>query len=179
MASRFPARLHQQLPPLFRLKHICTYFPSTGARLNPVKMRFSVSFSSLVLFAAAALGAPTEPAAVAVRDVDIPESVRNATVLGVDVYGPIPDDAVQMGDYWLAKAGSRASAWVRAQIDLDTYEAAQAAQGAPVEKRQWANIGIGMWTQDDCTLLQATLRTLASRLTREIGGPRQRRQRLV
>lgn len=109
-------------------------------------MRFSATLTSLALFASAAFAAPAEKAAVAARDV--PESISKAIELGIDVYGPIPDDAKRVEDHWVAQPGSRASAWMRAQIDLDQYEA---DQGEQVEKRQWANIGIGLWAQDNCT----------------------------
>jgi hypothetical protein len=75
---------------------------------------------------------------------DVPESVSNATALGVDVYGAIPSDAVKVDDHhWEAAPGSKAWAWIRAQIDL----------GADNSKRQGsgpANIGIGMFAQDWC-----------------------------
>ncbi|KXX77090.1 hypothetical protein MMYC01_205385 [Madurella mycetomatis] len=108
-------------------------------------MRFSATLTSLALFAGAAFAAPAEKAAMTARD--IPESIAKAMELGIDVYGPIPDDAQRVDDHWVAQPGSRASAWMRAQIDLDQYEA---DQGEQVEKRQWANIGIGLWAQDNC-----------------------------
>ena len=85
----------------------------------------------------------------------IPESILDATALGVDVYGPIPNDAVwvELGDgigYWSAEPGTKASAWIRAQIDLNEYEENLEAAGEVLEKREYANIGIGLWAQDNC-----------------------------
>ena len=108
-------------------------------------MRFSASFASLALFAVVAVAAPAESAALNAHV--IPESIANATALGIDVYGPIPADAVRVYGHWVAQPGTRASAWMRAQIDLNPYEADQDGQ---VEKRQWANIGIGLWAMDNC-----------------------------
>lgn len=109
-------------------------------------MRFSVPYASLVLFAAAAMAAPPEPGALAVPAV--PESIAKAMALGIDVFGSIPNDAVKVDDHWVAKPGTLASAWMRAQIDLDQY---QSAEGVHAEKRQWANVGIGLWAMDGCT----------------------------
>ncbi|KAK3997986.1 hypothetical protein QBC44DRAFT_364184 [Cladorrhinum sp. PSN332] len=116
-------------------------------------MRFSTTLASLALFSATALAAPTEvatPTIITHDSVEIPESIVNATALGLDLYGSIPDDAVKEGDHWTAQPGTLAAAWFRAQIDLDAYEEQLETAGAPVEKRQWANIGIGLWTQDNC-----------------------------
>lgn len=110
-------------------------------------MRFSASFASMALFAVVAVAAPAEFAALNAHV--IPESIANATALGISVYGPIPTDAVKVDDHWVAQPGTSASAWMRAQIDLNPYEA---DQGDQVEKRQWANIGIGLWAMDNCTL---------------------------
>lgn len=54
--------------------------------------------------------------------------MANATALGIDLYGPIPDDAqcIESGDnrlgYWFTEPGTSANVWVRAQADLDAYE---------------------------------------------------------
>ena len=106
-------------------------------------MRSSTFIASISLLAAGTvLAAPSIPRAIA----EI-ESIANATALGVDVYGPIPDDAVVQDDgHYTAEVGSKAWAWIRAQIDLPRDETND------VEKRQsWANIGIGMFAQDWCT----------------------------
>ncbi|RFU82183.1 amidohydrolase [Trichoderma arundinaceum] len=75
------------------------------------------------------------------------ESVANATAKGIDVFGPIPGDAVQADNgYWTAEEGTDAWAWIRAQIDIPSHARPQS------EKRQnYANIGIGMFAQDWCT----------------------------
>lgn len=103
-------------------------------------MQFSTIILSLGL--AAINGVLAAPSTVAVRDVA--ESISNATAMGVDVYGPIPSDAVKVDAHqWTAEPGTKAWAWIRAQIDLD----------AGNEKRQGsgpANIGIGMFAQDWC-----------------------------
>ncbi|KAL2752937.1 hypothetical protein ACRALDRAFT_1072726 [Sodiomyces alcalophilus JCM 7366] len=78
------------------------------------------------------------------------ESFVNATALGVDIFGEIPDDGVREGDKVLAEPGSKAWAWIRAQIDIDWNNVPE-EQKARAEKRQfWANIGVGMWTMDHC-----------------------------
>ncbi|ROT38217.1 hypothetical protein SODALDRAFT_296784 [Sodiomyces alkalinus F11] len=75
------------------------------------------------------------------------ESFANATALGVDIFGDIPDDGVREGDHVTAEPGTKAWAWIRAQIDID-WDTVPTEQ---LEKRQgWANIGIGMWAQDNC-----------------------------
>ncbi|KAF6839537.1 hypothetical protein CMUS01_04247 [Colletotrichum musicola] len=103
-------------------------------------MQLSTLVLSFGLLAAqSVLGAPS-----GLDGRDVAESIVNATALGVDVYGSIPSDAVeiQAGQY-TAEPGTKAWAWIRAQIDLPASE--------EVEKRQtWANIGIGMFAQDWC-----------------------------
>lgn len=71
------------------------------------------------------------------------ESFVNATALGVDIYGPIPDDAIVVDDHYMAEAGSKAYAWVRAQADIDW-------ESAPVEKRQAAQLEMTFWSGDNC-----------------------------
>ncbi|KAK3370096.1 hypothetical protein B0H63DRAFT_564325 [Podospora didyma] len=122
-------------------------------------MHFPTTFASLALLASAVLAAP----AVADRDVAlitpeiaVPESIKAATDLGIDVWGKLPDDAVKVGDHWEAEVGTLANAWLRAQVDLDNYEAALEAANATthIERRQasgWANIGFTLWTQDGCS----------------------------
>lgn len=94
--------------------------------------------------AGSVLGAPPAPLA---ERTPVAESIVNATALGIDVYGAIPEDAVKVADgHYTAEPGTNAWAWIRAQIDLpDT-----AHTRSENEKRQWANIGIGMFAQDWC-----------------------------
>ncbi|OBR10914.1 Amidohydrolase [Colletotrichum higginsianum IMI 349063] len=108
-------------------------------------MHFSTLFLSTALMAAGSvLGAPPAPLA---ERTPVAESIVNATALGIDVYGAIPEDAVKVADgHYTAEPGTNAWAWIRAQIDLpDT-----AHTRSENEKRQWANIGIGMFAQDWC-----------------------------
>ncbi|WYZ38364.1 hypothetical protein EsH8_III_000278 [Colletotrichum jinshuiense] len=113
-------------------------------------MRFSTLFVSAGLMAAGnVLGAPGFVADRA----PVAESIANATALDVDVYGSIPDDAVQSADgHYIAEPGTKAWAWIRAQIDLpNTAETrAEIEKRASIEKREPANIGIGMFAQDWC-----------------------------
>ena len=71
-----------------------------------------------------------------------------ATALGIDVYGPIPADAVKVENgHWSAEPGTLAHAWIKAQFDID-WSRVDAEQ---IAKRQgYANIGIGMFAQDWC-----------------------------
>lgn len=102
------------------------------------------------------------PGAVAERS-PVAESIANATALGVDVYGEIPADAVRVSDgSYTAEPGSQAWAWIRAQIDLpNTLETRNEIENrAALEKRQAANIGIGMFSQDWCKSFPLTDRPL-------------------
>lgn len=102
---------------------------------------------------------PTAP--LAARDGDVTFTIEktasgeiasfaNATALGVDIFGAIPDDHVKEGDHVIAQPGSKAWAWIRAQVDID-WDSVPEEQKAQAAKRQnWANIGIGMWAQDNC-----------------------------
>ena len=65
-------------------------------------------------FVALAFAAPIVPV--------IPESHLNATRAGIDIYGPIPNDYThQEGSVYSFEAGSNASIWVRAQLDITAY----------------------------------------------------------
>ena len=56
------------------------------------------------------------------REPSIPESVLNATAAGIDVHGPIPEDYTRKeGAIYHFAAGSNASTWARAQLDLESY----------------------------------------------------------
>lgn len=61
---------------------------------------------------------------------------------GIDVSGPIPGDAQPTDGGYTFAAGSDASVWVLAQIALPT--------SPDIEKRQLANIGIGMFYGQWC-----------------------------
>lgn len=109
-------------------------------------MHFLASLTTLLAFGAGiATAAPADVSGLAVRD-EGAEILAKAKDAGIDVYGPIPDDYLdydkETGRYHFGP-GSNASLWVDAQsfIDHDTA----------LEKRQgWANIGIGMWAQNNC-----------------------------
>lgn len=81
------------------------------------------------------------------------ESFKNATALGVDIYDDIPtEDAERVDDHWVAEPGTKAWAWMRAQVDID-WDSVPQEKRSEMEKRQgFASIGIGMWAQDNCTL---------------------------
>ncbi|KAL0941654.1 uncharacterized protein CTRU02_204417 [Colletotrichum truncatum] len=109
-------------------------------------MHFSTILVSAGLMAAGTvLAAPSQ----LVERAPVAESIANATALGVDVYGSIPDDATKVTDgHYTAEPGTKAWAWIRAQIDLPNT----AETRSEIEKRQgWANIGIGMFAQDWCS----------------------------
>ncbi|KAK4455257.1 hypothetical protein QBC34DRAFT_288486 [Podospora aff. communis PSN243] len=94
----------------------------------------------------ASLGAPLPQILVS----GTPESILNATSLGINVHGPIPHDAVKVGENsYTAAEGTLAAAWIRAQVDID-WTSPSAQHAARLAKREWANIGIGMWAQDGC-----------------------------
>jgi len=111
-------------------------------------MRFSTSLALLALSLVAAIAAPTEQSTQGAVARNVPESIVNATALGIDVYGPIPADAVKVENgHWSAEPGTLAHAWIKAQFDID-WSRVDAEQ---IAKRQgYANIGIGMFAQDWC-----------------------------
>jgi hypothetical protein len=73
------------------------------------------------------------------------ESHANATALGVDIFGPIPDDYTKVDDHIVADPGSKAYAWIRARIDVDWDKVSD-----DVKIADYANIGVGMWTSTGC-----------------------------
>lgn len=102
-------------------------------------MRFTAVFSAVM--ATGALAAP--PASSSPDKVDY---IANAIAKGIDLEGPIPSDAVLVKDgHYTAKEGTKAWDWIRAQIERQPEDTTN------IEKRdEWANIGIGMFTQDWC-----------------------------
>ncbi|KAM0322414.1 hypothetical protein ACHAQA_009481 [Verticillium albo-atrum] len=120
-------------------------------------MHFASVLAKFGLLASVALAAPNAPILAARDDgVDFTlvkdasgavESFKNATKLGVDIFEPIPDDGTVLEDRIIAEPGTKAWAWIRAQIDIDWDQVSE----EQIQKRQgWANIGIGMWAQDNC-----------------------------
>ncbi|KOS22319.1 hypothetical protein ESCO_001602 [Escovopsis weberi] len=104
-------------------------------------MRFTSAAVSAVL-AATALAAPS-------TSLSSTSSIADAEAHGVDVFGPIPADAVKTPEgHYTAEEGTQAWRWIRAQIDIPNG----AHPDDKVEKRQGAaNIGIGMFAKDSCT----------------------------
>ncbi|PNP50588.1 hypothetical protein THARTR1_08804 [Trichoderma harzianum] len=104
-------------------------------------MHFSTIIAFSLFGANSALGLAILP-----REIAEIESVANATAKGIDVFGPIPDDAVKAHEgFYTAEEGTDAWAWIRAQIDIPSHARPE------TEKRQnYANIGIGMFAQDWC-----------------------------
>ncbi|KJZ71490.1 hypothetical protein HIM_09129 [Hirsutella minnesotensis 3608] len=103
-------------------------------------MRSSAVLTILSSVLAAASYVPHAPRAVTA------ESIVNATALGVDVFGPIPNDAVKLGEgHYQAEPGTKAWAWIRAQADLPVDES------QPEKRQQYANMGVGLYIGDLCT----------------------------
>lgn len=111
--------------------------------------------STSALFAASVLAIPSPLPHNIARDV--PESIANATARGIGVWGPIPGDAVKVGEHqYTAEEGTLAHAWIRAQVDID-WTSPAARDAAKMAKRELANIGIGMFTQDLCKAASSLL----------------------
>jgi len=109
----------------------------------------------VALFSISALAVPSK---IFGRDVVsipaklIPESIANATALGIDLYGELPSDGKIFDDHWEAKAGTLAWAYIRAQQDLVGYENELKARGLPVQKRQGnSDITFNFYKGDWCT----------------------------
>lgn len=113
---------------------------------------------AMAWFSASALAIPAELAVrqdpVAIPAKLIPESIANATALGVDVWGPIPTDATKGDGYYSAEPGTLGWAWIRAQQDLVGYEEELHTRGLTVpesvEKRQSTGIQLNIYTGDWC-----------------------------
>ncbi|KAM4055804.1 hypothetical protein HRG_008345 [Hirsutella rhossiliensis] len=105
-------------------------------------------FSAILPFLGTISSALAAPNSVPSQDLAI-ESIFNATALGVDVYGPIPSDAVKVSKgHYTAEPGTKAWAWIRAQSDLTSEKGSE----SKLEKRQqYANIGVSMFVGDLCT----------------------------
>ncbi|CAP67722.1 uncharacterized protein PODANS_1_16110 [Podospora anserina S mat+] len=123
-------------------------------------MRFSIIVSEVIAFLSVAVfAAPNEitprenPVAIPAKL--IPESIVNATALGVDVWGPVPDDATKGNGFYTATPGTLGWAWIRAQQDLGSYEDLLESRGllpsAAVEKRQTTSITVNAYSGDWCT----------------------------
>ncbi|KAK2606057.1 hypothetical protein QQS21_003575 [Conoideocrella luteorostrata] len=98
-------------------------------------MRFTAYTACTLLASVLAVASPTKHA----------DSVARAIARGIDIHGPIPSDAVKVEEgHWTAQPGTEAWDWIRAQIDMKPEE------HTATEKREYANIGIGMFAQDSC-----------------------------
>lgn len=62
---------------------------------------------------------------------------------GIDIFGPIPSDARPIAGGFEFDEDSDASHWAGAQVELAT--------SADLQKREFANIGIGMFSSTGCT----------------------------
>ncbi|KAL9947973.1 hypothetical protein D7B24_004125 [Verticillium nonalfalfae] len=123
-------------------------------------MHFSTILAGCGTLLSFALASPTSPLLAARHDTvsfavftdsngEI-ESFKNAEALGVDIYGPIPDDGVVHADHVTAEPGTKAWAWIRAQADIDWAKVSKDKRDAVLKRQGWANIGIGMYAQDNC-----------------------------
>ncbi|ELQ35917.1 hypothetical protein M0657_012176 [Pyricularia oryzae] len=122
-------------------------------------MQLSTLFLSLVLPLLAAAGpitvesGPEASSSLVIRNLATgePESFKNATLLGVDIFGPMPDDYEVVGEGLnKAEPGSKSWAWLRAQIDMSP-EDVPAHRRAEVEKRQSGrSVTVNAYTGYDC-----------------------------
>ncbi|KAH7309656.1 hypothetical protein B0I35DRAFT_463615 [Stachybotrys elegans] len=78
------------------------------------------------------------------------ESFKNATALGVDIFGPIPSDARRVDDHWEADPGTPAWAWIRAQLDID-WDTVDEENLAKRQGSGNAFVNLSVWTGDGCT----------------------------
>lgn len=98
--------------------------PDTSANMLP-QLLLSALFTASAL--SAAVPSP------------IPEAHALAASRGIDITGPIPSDATPITGGYSFTADSDAAIWVRAQLTPSS-----------IEKRQLANIGIGMFAGQNC-----------------------------
>lgn len=99
--------------------------------------------ASAALFAVSALGAAVStPSIVAIDLNTIDNPLEACSKRGIDVRGPITADAQPIEGGFTFEADSDASHWARCQIALAT--------SPDLEKREYANIGIGMFAKDLC-----------------------------
>ena len=114
-------------------------------------MHFLTTLTTLLAVGAGIASAA--PSASPVNEIDLvvrsdgSEILEKCKEAGIDVHGPIPGDYLDYdkttGRYHFGP-GSKASLWASAQGYIEEPEDKH-------EKRQgWANIGIGMWAQDNC-----------------------------
>lgn len=82
------------------------------------------------------------PALTAVDMSSVGNPIEVCEQRGIDVRGPIPSDAKPIEGGFTFEADSDSAHWARAQIML--------ASSSDIEKRQYANIGIGMFAQNFC-----------------------------
>lgn len=84
----------------------------------------------------AALESPSLPVSIPVNAMEI------CAQRGINIHGPIPSDATPTEGGFTFTAGSDAALWVQAQISL--------ASSGDLAKREFANIGIGMFSAQNC-----------------------------
>lgn len=82
-------------------------------------------------------------AAVPGPELDLSNVLAIAEQRGIDVNGPIPSDAQSIEGGYTFEADSDASVWVLAQLT-------PSSSSAGIERRQQANIGIGMFAGSNC-----------------------------
>ncbi|KAL8300870.1 hypothetical protein RB597_009391 [Gaeumannomyces tritici] len=99
---------------------------------------------------AAASPLVAQPDSLVLRDVATGEveSFKNATLLGVDIFAPMPSDFTSLPNGLnKAEPGSKAFAWMRAQLDIDETTLSTPQKLA---RRQAANIRITGFTGQGC-----------------------------
>ncbi|KAH7312499.1 hypothetical protein B0I35DRAFT_480950 [Stachybotrys elegans] len=120
-----------------------------------INMFMSIPLVACVgIFATLGQALPSPAAVVEVKPIVIldaqgnVESFANATALGVDIYGPMPDDAKFVDGHWEGEPGTKAHAWFRAQIDIDWDSVPEKEK----EKRQGSSqMEVTMFTGDNCS----------------------------
>jgi hypothetical protein len=116
-------------------------------------MKTTSIIASIGFLASAVLAAPATAQTELVARSDAPESIIKANNLGIDIFGPIPSDAVKVEEgHYIAEEGTLAHAWIKAQLDVDLTKVSKERRDE-ITKREFANIGIGMFAQDWCKSL--------------------------